>query len=129
MSMVSLTVCSSESCAGSFIAGTAPSFSIKRCANPTSNWALFIKRSSTNTLEKLRCCPQKTNSIHSSGNAGFFWEAEQGYLSLTTKKHASLETFFPSESRAALLDEACWWARSFSLSGWCGRVLPGEMPI
>ncbi len=33
--------------------GIAPSFSIKRCAIPVSNWALFIKRSSINTLTKL----------------------------------------------------------------------------
>ncbi len=39
---------------GIFYSWDAPSFSIKRCANPASNWALFIKRSSTNTLEKLR---------------------------------------------------------------------------
>ncbi len=38
---------------------------------------------------------------------GVLWEAEQGYLSHTTKKHTSLETFFPSESRAAVqLNEA-----------------------
>ncbi len=36
---VLLTTCGSESWQGSFIAGTAPSFSINRCANPPSNWA------------------------------------------------------------------------------------------
>ncbi len=115
---VSLTICSSESWPGSFIAGTAPSFSIKRCANPASNWALFIKRSSTNTLAKLHRCPGKTNCIHCLRNAGFFWEAEQGYLSLTSK-NTSLETFFPSESRAAVQpNDACWWAHLISLSRW-----------
>ncbi len=68
----SLTIWSSESRPGSFIAGAAPSFSIKPCANPASNWAWFIKRSSTNTLEKLRCCPEKQT-------------ASRGYLSLTNK--------------------------------------------
>ncbi len=45
------------------------------------------------------------------------------------QKHTSLETFFPSESRAVLPDEARWWARS--RSGRCvhGHVLAGEMPI
>ncbi len=61
----------------------AQSFSIKPCAKLPSNWALFIKRSSINTLAKL--LPRKTNCIHCLRNAGFFWEAEQGYLSLTTK--------------------------------------------
>ncbi len=60
--------------------------------------------------------PRKTNCIHCSRNAGFFWEAEQGYISLTTK-NTSLERFFPSESCAVLPDEARWWARSCSRSG------------
>ncbi len=56
---VSLTICSSESWPGSFIAGTAPSFSIKPCANPASNWALFIKRSSTKHLRNSIAAPEK----------------------------------------------------------------------
>ncbi len=84
---VSLTVCSSESWPGSFIAGTAPSFSIKRCANPASIWALFIKRSSTNTLEKLRCCPEKTNCIHCLCNAGFFGKLNKVILPSQPKTH------------------------------------------
>ncbi len=68
----SFTTSSSESWPGSFIAGTALSFSIKPCANLASTWALFIKRSSTNTLEKLRCCPGKINCIHCWRNAGLF---------------------------------------------------------
>ncbi len=61
-------ICSSESWPGSFIAGTAPSFRIKGCANPVSNWALFIKRSSTNTLVKLHCCPikQTASTVHAT---------------------------------------------------------------
>ncbi len=81
---VSLTVCSSESWPKSFIAGTAPCFIIEWCENTASNWALFIKRSSTNTLEKLRCCPGKTNCIHCLRNAGFFGKLNK-VLSLTTK--------------------------------------------
>ncbi len=69
---VSLTVCSSGSWPGSFITGTTLSFSIKRCANLVSNWALFIKRSSTNTPEKLCCCPEKTNWFRCSRKDGFF---------------------------------------------------------
>ncbi len=41
--VVSLIICSSESWAGSFIAGTAPSFSIKKiCANPALNLAKIV---------------------------------------------------------------------------------------
>ncbi len=41
--VVSLIICSSESRAGSVIAGTAPSFSIKKiCANPALKWAKII---------------------------------------------------------------------------------------
>ncbi len=84
---VSLTVCSSESWTGYFIAGTAPSFSIKRCANPASNWALFIKRSSTNTFEKLRCFPGKTNCIHRLRNAGFFGKLNKIIFPSQPKTH------------------------------------------
>ncbi len=72
---------------GYFIAGTAPSFSIKRCANPASNWALFIKRSSTNTFEKLRCCPGKTNCIHRLRNAGFFGKLNNVIFPSQPKTH------------------------------------------
>ncbi len=46
---------------------------------------LVYKTFVNKTLEKLHCCPGKTNYIHCSRNGGLFWEAEQGYLSLTTK--------------------------------------------
>ncbi len=59
---VLINACISESWLGSFIAGTAPSFSIKWCANPASNWAWFIKHSWTNNHTwKLCCYPWKTN--------------------------------------------------------------------
>ncbi len=83
---VSLTICSSESWPGSLISGTAPSFNIKRCANPASNWALFIKHSSTNTLEKL-AAPKKTNCIHCSHNAGFFGKLNKVIFPSQPKTH------------------------------------------
>ncbi len=116
---------------GSFIAGTAPSFSIKWCANPVSNWALFIKSLSTNTLERLCCFPGKTNCIHvhltlgSSGN----WTR----LSFPhNQKHRSLETFVLSESWVLQLmdmsgahDPLCWflpwWRRLHVGMGWWHR--------
>ncbi len=70
--LMPFTICCFESWLGTFIAGTAPSFSIKRCANAALNWAWLIKRWSTNTFAKLHCCPEKTNCIHCSRNAGFF---------------------------------------------------------
>ncbi len=110
-----LTFCSSESWSGSFIAGTAPFFSIKWCANPASNWALFIKCSSTNKLAKN--CPGKTNWIQCSRNAGFFWKLNKVIFTLQPKTHwHSLETLFLSESRAALPNEALRWACSCSRS-------------
>ncbi len=110
-----LTFCSSESWSGSFIAGTAPPFSIKWCANPASNWALFIKCSSTDKLAKN--CPGKTNWIQCSRNAGFFWKLNKVIFTLQpkTQRH-SLETLFLSESRAALPNEALRWACSGSRS-------------
>ncbi len=77
----------SESWPGSFIAGTTPSLSIKRCANPASNWDLFIKRLSTNTLKKLRCCPGKTNCIHCSHKAGFFGKLNKVIFPSQPKTH------------------------------------------
>ncbi len=115
---------------GIFIAGTAPSFSIKRCANPASNWALFIKSSSTNTLEKL--CSQKINCIHCSVHITLCYFGKLNRVSFPSQpKHTSLEIFFPSESRAVQLDEARWWLRSCSRACRClhRRILPGEMPI
>ncbi len=91
---------------------------------------LVYKRSSTNTLEKLRCCPGKTNCIHCLRNTGFFGKLNK-VIFPSQPKHTSLETFFPSESRASVQpDEACWWARTWSCSGWCmhGRVLPEKCP-
>ncbi len=72
---------------GSFIAETAPSFSIKRCANPASNWALFIKHSSMNTLEKLCCFPGKTNCIHCLRNAGFLGKLNKVIFLSQPKTH------------------------------------------
>ncbi len=98
------TVCSSESWLGSFLAGTAPSFSIKRCANPVLNWALFIN----NTLAKLCCFPGKTNCIHWSHNAEFFGKLNKVIFPLQPKTHFFGDIPLPNEAR--------WWARSCSCS-------------
>ncbi len=121
---VSLTVCSSESWPESFIAETAPSFSIKRCANPASNWALFIKHSSINTLEKLCCFPGKTNCIHCLRNAGFFRKLNKVIFLSQPKTHFFrdiLSEQVPCNSAAGrvalmtalslLLWSMCAWAR------------------
>ncbi len=51
----SFTYClRSESWPGSFIAGFAPSFSIKPCANPAPNLALFIKHSWPKLREQIK---------------------------------------------------------------------------
>ncbi len=50
-------------------------------------WALFIKRSSTNTFEKLHCCPRKTNCIHCSRNAEFFGKLNKVIVPLQPKTH------------------------------------------
>ncbi len=79
---VSHTTCSSESWLGSYIAATAPSLSIKLCANPASKWALFIKHSLTNTLDSgvpcsaawwsalmavaARSCSRSSQCVHGS---------------------------------------------------------------
>ncbi len=50
--------------------------------------------------------PRKTNCIHCSRNAGFFRKLNK-VIFPSQPKHTSLETFFPSESRAAVqADEA-----------------------
>ncbi len=83
---VSLTVCSYESWPGSFIAGTAPSFGIKRYANPASNWALFIKvRQQTQVWNSL--LPRKTNCIHSSCNSGLFGKLNKDIFPFQPKTH------------------------------------------
>ncbi len=81
---VSLTICSSESWPGSFIAGNAPSFSIKRCVNPVSNWALFIKRS---TLAKLHCCPEKQTASTVHVTLGSFGKLNKVIFPLQPKTH------------------------------------------
>ncbi len=102
---VSLTICSSESWPGSFIAGTAPSFSIKPCANPASNWALFIKRSSTKHLRNSIAAPEKQTISTVHVMVGCFGKLNKVIFPSQPKTH------FLSESRAASLPiEACWLA-------------------
>ncbi len=114
----------------SFIAGTAPSFSIKRCAYPASNWALFIKRSSTNTLEKLRCCPGKTKCIHCLRNAVFFGKLNNVIFPLQPKTHF-FRDILPEHVPCRYCRMKHVDGRFCSRAGRCvhGRVLPGEMPI
>ncbi len=90
---------------------------------------LVYKTFVNKTLENLHCCPGKTNYIHCSHNGGFVLGSWTRLSFPHNQKHTSLETFFPSESRAASLPiEAHWWARSRSHSGRCvhGRVLSGR---
>ncbi len=56
---VSLTVCSSESWPGSFIAGTAPSFSIKWCSNPALNWPCLYNVHQQTHLKNSVAVPEK----------------------------------------------------------------------
>ncbi len=83
----SLTICSSESWPGSFIAGTAPSFSIKRCANPASNWALFIKRSSTKHLRNSIAAPEKQTISTVHVTVGSFGKLNKVILTSQPKTH------------------------------------------
>ncbi len=116
---VSITGCSSKSWLGSFIAGTAPSFSIKQCANPASNWALFIKRSSTNTLAKLHCCPEKqtASTVHVTLVSSGSWT--RLYFPYN-QKHTSLETFFPCSAAewSALMGTLLLSLRSMFQPSW-----------
>ncbi len=48
---------------------------------------LVYKRLSTNTLEKLRCCPGKTNCIHCLHNAGFFGKLNKVIFPSQPKTH------------------------------------------
>ncbi len=104
-------------------------FQYQTMCKSSVNWALFIKRSSTNTLEKLRCCSGKTNCIHCLRNARFFGKLNKVIFPSQPKTHFIRDIPFFRESRAVQPNEVRWWARSHS--GRCvhGRVLPGEMPI
>ncbi len=127
---VSLTICSSKSWPGSFIAGTALYFSIKQCANPVSNWALYIKRSPKKTLEKLCCCPEKTNYIHGLCNAGFFGKLNKVIFHSQPKTHFFRDILperVPCSSAAVQPDEARWWPALAQVVD--VRILPGEMRI
>ncbi len=113
---ISLTICSSE-WQGFFIAGTAPYFSIKGCANPALNWALFIKRSSTNTLVKLHCCPKKhASTVHIT--LGYFGKLNKVIFFLQPQTNFSRD----------ILPEQCIWMKRvdvlllLSLWSMCARA-------
>ncbi len=112
---ISSTISSSESWPGSFIAGTAPYFTIKRCANPASNWALFINvRQQTHLRNSVAVLEKKI--IHSSRNDGIFGKLNKVIFPSQPKTHFCRD-IFPE--------------RSCSRSGLCvhRRILLGEMPI
>ncbi len=101
-----------------FIAGTAPYFSIKGCANPALNWALFIKRSSTNTLVKLHCCPKKHTASTVHITLGSFGKLNKVLFFLQPKTN-----FFRD-----ILPEQCIWMKRvdvlllLSLWSMCARA-------
>ncbi len=92
----------------------------------------LVYKSCQHTLEKLFCCPGKTNCIHCSRNAGFFGKLNKIIFPSQPKTHF-FRDILPEQVQAVQPDEARWWprSRSWSCSGRCvhGRVLPGEMPV
>ncbi len=118
---VSLTICSSESWPGSFIAGTAPSFSIKRCANPVSNWALFIKRSSTKHLRNSIAAPEKQTISTVHITVGSFGKLNKVIFSSQPKTHFFRDIL---PERVPCCQPADWSALmgALSFSLWSMRV-------
>ncbi len=110
--MLSLTICSSESWPGSFIAGTAPSFSIKRCANPVLNWALFIKRSSTKHLRNSIAAPEKQTISTVPVTVGSFGKLNKVIFSSQPKTHFFRDIL---PERVPCCQPADWRKLSFSL--------------
>ncbi len=70
---------------------------------------LVYKTFVNKTLEKLHCCPEKQTISTVHVTLGCFGKLNK-VIFPHNQKHTSLETFFPSESRAALPIEACWLA-------------------
>ncbi len=99
--------------------GPAPSFSIKRCANPASNWALLIKRSSTNTWE-TPLLPRKNKLYPLSRNGGSFGKLNK-VIFLTTKTHFFRDIL---PERVPCCQPADWSALmgALSLSLWSMRA-------
>ncbi len=102
---------------GIFIAGTAPSFSIKRCANPVSIWALFIKHSSTNTLAKLHCCPENQTASTVHVTLGSFGTLNNVIFPLQPTTH-----FFRDILPERVPSSALMGALLLSLWSMCARV-------
>ncbi len=115
---------------GIFIAGTAPSFIIKRCANSASNWALFINVHQQTHLRNSVAAPEKTDCIHCLRNAGFFGKLNKVIFPSQPKTHFSRDILPERVPCSAAEWSALMGALSLS-SGRCvhGRALPGEMPI
>ncbi len=73
------------------------------------NWALFINRSSTNTLEKLCCCPRKTNCIHCLRNAGFFGKLNKVIFPSQPKTHFFRYILLKRVPCSSIAEWKCWW--------------------
>ncbi len=70
---------------------------------------LVYKTFVNKTLEKLRCCPGKTNYIHCSRNAGCFGKLNKVIFPSQPKTHFFRDIL---PERVSCSDEARWWARS-----------------
>ncbi len=69
---------------GVFYSWGRSSFQYQTMCKSSSNWALFIKRSTTNILVKLHCCPEKQTASTVHVTLGYFGKANL-YISLTAK--------------------------------------------
>ncbi len=85
-------------------------FQYQTMCKTSAELGLVYKTFVNKHLWNSSAAPRKTNCIHCLGNAGFSSGSLTRLSFPHNQKHTSLETFFPSESRAALPDEACWWA-------------------
>ncbi len=113
---------------GIFYSWDCSIFQYQRCANQrrTVVYKTFVNKHTWETP----CCPEKQtgSTVHVTlGSSGSWTRLSFPY----NEKYTSLDTFFPSESRAVQLNEARWWACTCTRAGRCvqGRILPGEMSI
>ncbi len=94
---VSFIVCGSDSWLGSFIAGTAPSFSIKLCKSSAKLGLVYKKHSSSKTMGTNKHT-YNTPEIQTASTV----HVTLGSFPSHPKTHSFLETFFLSQSCAAL---------------------------
>ncbi len=107
-----------ESWPGSFIAETAPSFSIKRYAKYSVELGLVYKTFVQQTQLRNSVALLKTNCIHVLHNVGFFGKLNKVLFPSQPKTHFFRDHSSPSKSRAAG-DEARWWGALCFSSGRC----------